>query len=140
MIRKRIGAVLVTAGLTSLVTATLGHFTALGDYQNAQAREGETFDLELAVELVTWPSFSNEAERRVANVEGKGKSVVTTLYELVTARFTHGEATPPTTIGSAIGCWREWARSIRRSPISEFRRQCCAGATLCCVASHLMCC
>ena len=70
MIRKRIGVALATAGLILLGMATLGHITALGDYQNVQAREGEAFDSELAAELGTWASFSKEAERRVAKIGG----------------------------------------------------------------------
>ena len=72
MIGKCIGAALVIVGLFLFGIATLGHFTALGDYQNAQAREGEAFDSDLATELGTWASLSNEAERRVANSGGRG--------------------------------------------------------------------
>lgn len=91
MITKRIGAVLIIAGLILMGIATLGHFTALGDYQNSQAREGEAFDSELAAGLGTWSSLSNEAERRVAN-SGGDKRVMMALYELVAERFTHGDA------------------------------------------------
>ena len=70
MIRKRIGVALFIAGLILLGVAIVGHFSSLGDYQDAQAREGEAFDSELAAELGTWASLSNEAERRVANGGG----------------------------------------------------------------------
>lgn len=72
MIRKYIGVTLVTAGLILLGMAIVGHFTALGDFQNAQAREEEAFNPELAAELATWASLSSEAERRVANSAGGG--------------------------------------------------------------------
>jgi hypothetical protein len=89
--KRIVGWLALFAGGVLIGVALLGHYTGLGDYQGAQARDWETFNSVLASELRSWPELVAEADRRTTQLGGD-EDVMLALYGLVTERFTHRAA------------------------------------------------
>lgn len=89
--KKALVWVTLVTGLLLLGVAIVGHYTTVGNYASADAREWEAFDSTLASNLNNWAALSTTAQRRVENTGGD-EAIMLVLYELVTERFTHKAA------------------------------------------------
>ena len=89
---KKLGVILSLAGTALLLVTGVGHWTAMGKYENAPPRSWERFDPNLESTLDSYTKLL-EATKNQLSENASDRDKMDVLYNTVTERFTHKNAT-----------------------------------------------
>lgn len=89
---RNIGVFISLIGAAFLLIASIGHWTAIGKYENAPPRQWERFDPTLENALNSIPKLI-EATKNKLPANPSDREVMDASYNIIAERFTHKRAT-----------------------------------------------
>lgn len=89
---KIFGFFLTMVGSVLLMISAIGHWTALGNYESAQARDWERFDPLLAQRITSFSELLKATKSRLTDDVPGEREKMEVLYSVVADGFAHGHA------------------------------------------------
>jgi hypothetical protein len=89
---KIFGLFLTILGSSLLIIAAIGHWTALGNYESAKARDWERFDPRLEQRIRSFSDLLGTTKRRLSDHSLSDREKMDILYGTVADSFVHGHA------------------------------------------------